>query len=648
MMQIKRIGAVQVSPDGKRVAYTVREAVMGEDKSEHLTHIYLANADGSGARQLTRGDHSSDDPQWSVDSQAIVFISGRRGKKNLWMISLHGGDAIQLTNHGSDIGTFRISPQGNSIAFTALDTPTEEEQEQERKRNDARVLDENPKLNRLFLIEWATDVREKQEARQISSGRISVAADNLRPGRPAFDWSPDAKRIAVSHTKTPRPDDWPTADILLVDVASGKVTPVANSSAAESSPLFSPCGSKLVYTVSDDPPRWAGARRIHVAEVGNPPAVGGKAVQLAEAQDGFGRYSDLLGWEKSGEAVYFGEVHRTSYRIMKLPLDGGSARELSKIMGMSLSGALLNDTRSHWGYSLETCNTPPEAFVSPVERFDPVAVSEVHRNINLRNLAHTETIRWKSSEDFEIEGLLTFPVGYQAGRRYPLLVIVHGGPMGAFTKTFNGSASTYPVAAFAEKGFAILRPNVRGSSGYGQKFRYANHADWGGGDFRDMMAGIDHLIGQKIADSERLGIMGWSYGGYMTAWTITQTKRFRAASVGAGVANLMSFTGTADIPGFLPDYFGGEFWDKPEVYRKHSPMFHMKEVTTPTLIQHGEKDERVPLSQGQELYNALKRQGCETKMIVYPRTPHGIEEPRLLLDCMRRNLEWFEQKLLGT
>jgi dipeptidyl aminopeptidase/acylaminoacyl peptidase len=349
---------------------------------------------------------------------------------------------------------------------------------------------------------------------------------------------------------------------------------------------------------------------------------------------------------KRGDEVYFGEIKGVSYRVMQLPVDGGSPKELSKITGMSQSGALLNRTGTHWGYSLETCSTPPEAFIAPVERFDPVAVSAVHREVSLRNLARTETIRWQSSDDFEIEGLVTFPLGYKAGERYPLLVIVHGGPMGVFTQTFDGSASTYPVAAFAERGFAILRPNVRGSSGYGKKFRYANHADWGGGDFRDLMTGVDHLIEREIADPERLGIMGWSYGGYMTAWTITQTNRFRAASVGAGVTNLMSFTGTADIPGFLPDYFGGEFWEQPNLYRQHSPMSHVKGVTTPTLIQHGEKDERVPLSQGQELYNALKRQGRKTKMIVYPRTPHGIEEPRLLLDCMRRNLEWFEQNLL--
>ncbi len=193
--------------------------------------------------------------------------------------------------------------------------------------------------------------------------------------------------------------------------------------------------------------------------------------------------------------------------------------------------------------------------------------------------------------------------------------------MGAFMRTYDGTATYYPIAAFASRGYAVLRANVRGSTGYGKKFRYANYGDWGGGDYEDLMSGVDYVIDQGIADPDRLGVMGWSYGGYMTSWIITHTHRFKAASAGGAVTNLMTFNGTADIPSFLPDYFGGEFWDKPEVYQEHSAMFHVKGVTTPTLIMHGELDERVPLSQGEELYNALKRQGCTTKMVIYPRTP---------------------------
>jgi dipeptidyl aminopeptidase/acylaminoacyl peptidase len=219
--------------------------------------------------------------------------------------------------------------------------------------------------------------------------------------------------------------------------------------------------------------------------------------------------------------------------------------------------------------------------------------------------------------------------------------MVHGGPTGVYSQTYVGAMGHYPVAAFAERGYAVLRVNPRGSGGYGYDFRATNRRDWGGGDFRDIMAGVDLVIARGIADPERLGIMGWSYGGYMTSWAITQTKRFKAASVGAGVTHLASFCGTADIPGFLPDYFGAEHWEDPEVYRLHSAVPQARGVTTPTLIQHGADDVRVPLSQGRELHNALKRQGAEVQLVIYPRQGHSPNEPRLEMDIMRRNLEWF-------
>jgi dipeptidyl aminopeptidase/acylaminoacyl peptidase len=218
-----------------------------------------------------------------------------------------------------------------------------------------------------------------------------------------------------------------------------------------------------------------------------------------------------------------------------------------------------------------------------------------------------------------------------------------------FTRAYTAGPSPYPVAGFADRGYAILRANVRGSSGYGFDFRNGNYRDWGGADYHDIMSGVDAVIARGVADPQRLGVMGWSYGGYMTSWIITQTQRFKAASVGAGVTNLMSFTGTADIPSFIPDYFGGEFWTAGglDLWRAHSAMFHVDKVTTPTLVQHGESDLRVPISQGYELYSALKRRGVKTRMVVYPRQPHGIQEPKLMLDALNRNLEWFDQWVVG-
>jgi len=642
MIQLKRVGSVQVSPDGKQVAYAVREPVLENQKSEYLTQIHLVNIDGSQPHQFTRGDKSCDNPQWSPKGDWLAFVSNRVGRKNIWLIDPSGGEAIQLTASKTDVTSFKWSPDGKSIAFTAVDVPTPDDERHSHEKSDVRVLDENVKLNRLFMVSTGELDRAPRDARHLISGPdLSVLFDGVRAGRAQFDWSPDGHSIVFSHSRSPAADDWSTADLSIVDLESGKVQSLVKTPAAESSPLYSPDGKMIAFTASDEPPAWGGWSTIRIV-----PSSGGTPRKLAATRDGFGRYSELVGWSTDGKKIFFTEAQGTSLRLMAMPLDGAPV-EVGRRDGMSLAGVFLNARQTHFGFAWEQLDQPTEAFVTPVDNFAPVQVSRVQTNLPKAALGRTEVIRWKSTENYEVEGLLTYPVGYQQGQRYPLLLIVHGGPMGVFTQTFDGTPTQYPIAAFAARGYVVLRPNPRGSSGYGQKFRYANYRDWGGGDYRDVMAGVDHVIASGVADADRLGVMGWSYGGFMTSWTITQTKRFKAASVGAGVTNLMSFTGTADIPGFLPDYFGGEFWDHPNTYHAHSAMFRVKGVTTPTLIQHGERDERVPLSQGLELYNALKRQGCATKMVVYPRTPHAIEEPHLLLDCMERNLEWFHL-YLGT
>jgi dipeptidyl aminopeptidase/acylaminoacyl peptidase len=294
----------------------------------------------------------------------------------------------------------------------------------------------------------------------------------------------------------------------------------------------------------------------------------------------------------------------------------------------------------------QTTEVAPDVFVSPLlGAFAPKKLSDANKDFPKLAMGKTEVIKWKSKDGKEIEGLLTYPVNYKAGNKYPLILNIHGGPTGVFVQTFTAAGAIYPIQAFAQQGYAVLRPNPRGSSGYGKDFRFANYNDWGFGDFEDDQTGVDKVIEMGVAHPDSLVICGWSYGGYMTSFTVTKTNRFKAASVGAGVTNLMSFNGTADIPGFLPDYFGGEFWDRADVYSKHSAMFNVKNVRTPSQVIHGERDVRVPPSQGFEFYAAMKRLGVPTEMITYPRTPHGPQEPKFIQDIGERMIAWFNKNL---
>lgn len=633
-LKVKAVGAVAVSPDAQRVAFQVGVAVMEGEKSEWLTHIHVANADGSGAFQLTHGDESATSPAWSPDGRWIAFLTSRSGKSNIWRIRVDGGEAEQVTDEQGGVTAFQWSPDGKHLAFLMPDPPTDEEELAAKEKRDARVVDENVKLSRLYIIPLARDSSGKRVARRLTDGDRNVGAPF---GGGDLSWAPDGSAIAFSHTRSPSPNDWTSADVSVVDLVSGAVRVIAATPAAEADPWFSPDGKWIALTVSDNPPTWGFTSRVHVVA-----ASGGEPRPLAQSDD---RQPNVIGWSGDGKLVYVTETRRTVDHLSALPADGRAPIDVS-LPDVMVSGAALNAGATHVGFVAQAADRPPEAAISPLRGFRPSVVSRV-QDLPAVPIGRTEVVTWQAPDGKTIEGLLTYPVGYRVGTRVPLLVIVHGGPAGVFTQSFIAARGAYPIAAFASEGYAILRANVRGSSGYGREFRYANYQDWGGGDYQDIMSGVDAMIQRGIADAERLGVMGWSYGGFMTSWIITQTKRFRAASVGAGVTNLMSFTGTADIPGFIPDYFGGEFWDVFDRWRAHSAMFNIKGVSTPTLIQHGEQDLRVPISQGYELYNALKRQGVPTRMVVYPRQPHGIQEPRLQLDAMKRNLEWFEQWVLG-
>lgn len=629
-LKFKAVGTPRVSPDGKRVVYTVNEAVMTNEKSEFVTQIWMANIATRQNVQLTFGDKSSTNPKWSPDGNWIAFTSNRKdNKNNVFLLSMSGGEAEPLTDLKSSVSNFEWAPDGRWIAYTMTDAKSAEDEKNDKGKNDWRWIGENIKLARLYVIPIQKNADGKREPRQLTTEDYQV--DD-------FDWSGDGARIAFSHVKSPLANDWTTSDISIVDVASGKITVLANTAAAESNPLYSPDGKSIAIIASDAPPRWAQSTVIQIY-----PAGGGAPKSLVASFDG---QPFIAGWSSNSKQIFFSEPKGTGTQVYSLDVAANRIEQI-KTTPAVIGGLNLNHSGTTFGFVRQTADTPGDVFIAGVSDFSPVQISSVNADIKMPAIGRTEVISWKSKDGKEIEGLLTYPVGYQTGERVPLILNVHGGPAGVFQQTFIGGRGVYPLATFAARGFAILRPNPRGSSGYGTDFRRANLRDWGFGDYQDLMAGVDRVVAMGVADPDRLGVMGWSYGGFMTSWIVTQTNRFKAASAGAPVTNLMSFNGTADIPAFIPDYFGGEFWEVMDLYQKHSPIFNVKAVTTPTMIQHGEADVRVPISQGYEFYNALKVKGVPTRMLVLPRQPHGPNEPKMQLATMKANLDWFE-KYIGS
>ncbi len=624
-------GNAAPSPDGRRTAYIVRHPVMTEDTSTFRGVLYVASAGAKDVRRFTFGTFSASAPQWSPDGRWLAFTGAEPGAKpNLHVIAGDGGGARQLTTSDTGVSGYRWAPDSSQIAYLSVDEPDEDEQARNKAKDDAITVDADYKYQHLWLVRLpAAPEADTPEPERLTAGPYQVS-----PGyAPGFDWAPDGAAIAFAHTPTPELNDWPRADISVVDVASGSVRALQDSPASEYAPRYAPDGATLAFVRSQDPPSWMRDARVALLDLDS-----GEVEQLRATPD---ESPFLLGW-LNGSTLLALETTGTTSSLLKLRR--GADPERFAEAG-AITGANLSASGRHVALVSMGSSTPPEAVVSRTGRWSPTAISNVHGGESRFPVGYTETVTWLSSDEMEIEGLLTYPVGYTDGDRVPLLLLIHGGPAGVHTQRYLATPYPYPLAAFAAEGYALLRANPRGSGGYGAEFRRANRNDWGGGDFQDLMAGVDKVIDMGVADPQRLGVMGWSYGGYMTSWVITHTNRFKAASIGAPVTDLVAFNGTADIVDFLPDYFSGDFWERESIYRERSPLMHVANARTPALIQHGQADLRVPLGQGTALYRALKRRGVETRMVIYPRAPHGPREPRQILHLMRDNLAWFQARI---
>jgi dipeptidyl aminopeptidase/acylaminoacyl peptidase len=626
VLKIKNISSAQVSPDGTKVVYTIREAMMTDDRSEYVNHIWISAIDGSNAKQLTTGDKNNSNPKWSPDNKSIAFTSSRDGKNNVYILPIAGGEAEKITETKGGVSEFEWSNDGTKIAVIVADAVTDKEEKNKKAKNDWYMWEAELKQNRLQVY-WINqkDASQKYMQKLLTNDNISVYA---------FDWNKDGTSIVYSYGKSTKANDNSYSDIALINIETGVIKNIANTAAGESSPQFSPDGSLISYYSTENPNDWPGAKHVKVYALAD-----GKTLRLKATPNEDG---SILGWTADSKNIVWSESNKTLTSIYTLSVDGKNMTELSKGEKNYIGAAKINASHTFISFTLQNTSQFPELYVSKLSEYAPLKITSINAGISSMPLGRTEVIKWKGADGLEIEGLLTYPLNYTAGKKVPLILNIHGGPAGNFGQTcIATNQGTYPLAAFSEDGYAILRPNPRGSSGYGSEFRMANRQDWGGKDYIDLMNGVDQVIKMGVTEESMLGVMGWSYGGYMSSWIVGHTNRFKAASIGAPVVDLVFQNLTDDIEGFLPSYFKSDPWNNWSMYSEHSPLRFVQNVQTPVMLQHGEADQRVPLGNSVMFYNALKRRNIPVKLLVLPRQPHGPSEPRMVLKTMQTNIEWF-------
>ncbi len=688
-----QIQEVAPAPDGRHVAFVLRQPLLDDDHSEFVSHLLVAGA-GSSLRRFTWGPHRNHAPQWSPDGTRIAFLSDRHGRSNLYVIDAAGGEAVAVTRYEhAGVRAARWSPDGRWLAFLITEPPSPEREAAQRRKDDAFVWGAELPGAHLFIVPAPALDARYHPPDGLLTGPAMPPAHRVTAGAYTvldFDWFPDGRRLAFTYRPMPEWEHWTKTRLAIAPLSaltavsgngssSGSDSPpetpapairtaiqeVALVGSWTARPLVSPDGQWIACATADRPGRWAISSRVwlYPAE----PSSGAQARPLAETPDA---KCEPVGWSADGQAVVVLEQEGVTSQFWALPADGGPARRLTAtplyktapargdggqiaFVGQDLAlpnGVYLLDPARREVTRLYQPAWPPVAPPAPGEAPPPhtqgalrgAAGSPPPARRDAAALPRAEVVRWPAAGGVSIEGLLIYPLEYRPSDRFPLVVDLHGGPPMAHSRTYLGALSRAADALLlAARGFAVLRPNPRGSSGYGRDFRFANYGEWGDLDYADVMAGVDALIERGLADPQRLCIAGWSYGGYLAAMAIAQTGRFRAACVGAGLTDLISYNGTSDVPDFVPDYLGAEFWDDLERYRQRSPLFQARAIRTPTLILHGERDERVPVGQGRELYHALRRLGAPVELVIYPREGHSIEEPRHLLDRARRVADWL-------
>ncbi|HYL63211.1 MAG TPA: S9 family peptidase [Candidatus Methylomirabilis sp.] len=623
-LRVERVTSPRISPDGTRVAYLVAANEMEKDKpGKFVTHVWVVPAAGpaTAARQYTRGEKSASGLEWSPDGKMIGFVMDageeKEAKPQVWFMYVDGGEAWQVTKHKAGVRGFQFSPDGKTLLLTATAATAEDEEKRTKVKDDARVVDHDYRMAQLWTWNIATG-----EEKELTKGDATVSDARF---------SPDGTRVTFTTNPTPRQDDASLSTAWVMDVASGAKHKVAEMADPTHTARWSPEGKRIAFLSSSGP-------LIYKVNLFVVDANGGGAKKVTGS---FELNAGEPYWSKDGAQIYFSTDDHEAMRIFAADLASGTARPLTDATRMAALAEISDDGKTAVGMTGDPTH-PEDVFRSDLNFGTLEKITNQNAWLAEYALGETEVVKWKSSKDgMEIDGIVTKPVDWDGVKKTPFLLNPHGGPTGASLLSFSPTEQV-----MAANGYMVLQPNFRGSSGRGEKFATANENDWGGGDYKDDMSGVQALVDKGWADPERMGAFGWSYGGYMTMWIDTQTDRFKAISPGAGLPDLVSMYAETDIHRYLTVFEGmkppsenyQEYWD-------HSPMKFIGNVKTPTMILHGQADTRVPIPQAEEFYQGLSDRKVPVEYVTYPRENHGFVEPRHIQDRLQRYLVFFGKYL---
>ena len=586
-LNLRNVADLQYSPDPSvllgaswgRLAFVVMEPAKGTGR---LRHIWMYERASGVARQFTFSTKSEFAPRWSPDGKQLAFLSNREEEQQqIFLMSMNGGEGRAITKGKRSVKAFEWSPDGKSIAFLAPDAKTEEEEKKEKDKDDAKVVDKDEKHARLWIL-------------NVSTGETwALTKPNWN-----FDelaWLPAGDRVVAKGTDHPESDQY-TERIFSVQVADGAMKELVKPLGPFGEMRVAPDGKTISYVG----PREDGPEPHDLMLL---PVTAHAARNLTGAS--LDRPVQDYHWEKDGSVV-LQAANGFSNLLVTYSTDG-ARHDLAPAPGPAGSMAVTGS--GEIAFVSQGATQPQEVWVWD-QKSAPKQVTHLNDSWKQYALSEPESFKYKSFDGTEIQAALLKPQGYDGKSKLPLIALIHGGPTGRWSESIETWGQL-----LATHGYAVFYPNIRGSVGYGQKFVEANRGDWGGGDFKDVMAGVEELVKRGVADPEKLGIGGWSYGGYMAEWAITQTNAFKAAVSGAGMANLISEFGTEDHPAG-DEWFYGVPWEQPEGFLNSSPFVHLKKARTPTLVLQGDADPIDPLGQSQELYRGLKRYGVEAELVV--------------------------------